>query len=138
LKNSEVAMTNPDFKTSVNFNNILHPVTESRKLKSEHREFNNLHTHSSRTPPRTNKKIVQEKETSEISPFDFNNDIPMIAQTEMSLKNTFKSKMIVADSKEEEQNWKDLVFKLKLTEPEYKLLLKEKSKIVVKSNKFFK
>jgi hypothetical protein len=119
-------------------NNILHPVSESRKLKSEQRDYNNLHTLNSKTPPRTIKKIVQEKETLEISPFDYYNDLPVISQTEMSLKNTFKSKMLATDSLGEEPYWKDLVFKLKLTEPEYRMLLREKSKLVVKSNKFLK
>jgi hypothetical protein len=34
----------------------------------------------------------------------------------------------------EEDKWKEIMFKIKLTEPEYKLLLKEKSKIAVNLN----
>lgn len=128
-------------KTITNFNTILHPATESKKTKSEVKEYTNVNTINSKTPKKnftSVKKNLEFKEVQEIAAFDYNKDLHVYAPTEMSMKNTFKSKMMMSDFNGEEEQWKELIFKIKLNESEYKLLLKEKSKIVVKTSKFSK
>ena len=131
-------------KTMSNFNQLNHPqlATESKKLKTEYNNLNTINSNinynlNNKTPKKTfsSAKKVDRREDVDIVDIGFNNDLPGYAPTEMSMKNTFKSKMLETEFKGEEEQWKELVFKIKLTEPEYKMLLKEKSKVAVKPNK---
>jgi hypothetical protein len=74
------------------------------------------------------KSNEKSKEKSNYTYLDVNADMPNIkidGTTNFS-KDLSKSKM----GSQEDDNWKELVFKIKLTEAEYKLLLREKSNAV--------
>jgi hypothetical protein len=46
-------------------------------------------------------------------------------------QNNTGTRQITTTQENNDESWKEISFKIKLTEPEYKLLLKEKSKLLV-------
>lgn len=101
---------------------------QKNDIKSENLNIQN-------TKSKITTKIITSKTMKiEKVEFDLNdlNSVPSnLTQTQMNKLNTLRSENI-SNSNDDDDNkkWKEVVFKIKLTEAEYNLLIKEKAKFV--------
>jgi len=138
LRNSNTAKTNTNIGSLKKINTEISSkkITDSNtpipnsNISNKIKILNSKNTSPSQVNKKSDNKISKEKskEKSNYTYLDVHADMPNVKvdSTTNFSKDLSKTKM----GSQEDDNWKELVFKIKLTEAEYKLLLREKSNAV--------